>query len=210
MDAQTSLSTDRLTLFSWPLLTIRGLAALFFVVAALIDFSATMTLLVWFFAIYVFFDGGYSAIRLTQKGSGTCPRVLIAIKSIVGVAAGLAVIILSSDGNVLPTFLTIFAWIAIVGVLEGIWVIRNVRNKELVLIIGSTAYLALAIALQFIFALAPHAGAADYNWIIIGFSAAFAAAMLGMSWVMRRHWLRGSGGADASDDRGLSEAMRSH
>ena len=71
--------------------------------------------------------------------------------------------------------------------MEGVWVIRNVKNKELVLIIGSGAYLALAVALQFMFALAPQqGGAAIYNWIIIGFSAAFGIGMLIMSWAMNK------------------------
>jgi uncharacterized membrane protein HdeD (DUF308 family) len=199
MNSQASTQHARLTLFSWPLLAARGVAALLFVIASLIDFGETMTLLVWFFAIYVFFDGGYSAIRLAQKGSGACPKVLIAIKAVIGIAAGIAVIILSQGASLLPTLLTIFAWVAIVGVIEGIWVLRNVRNKEAVMIIGSTAYLALAIALQFIFALAPDAGPSVYNWIIIGFSAAFAAAMFGMAWAMRRNLLKmDAGGTSAS------------
>ncbi|XTI73024.1 hypothetical protein ACQAYK_02630 [Acidithiobacillus sp. AC3] len=63
MNTQTLGREDRMTLFSWQLLFARGVAALAFVIAALLDFGATMTLLIWFFAIYVFFDGGYSAIR---------------------------------------------------------------------------------------------------------------------------------------------------
>jgi uncharacterized membrane protein HdeD (DUF308 family) len=190
MNTQALGQENRLTLFSWQLLFARGIAAIAFVIASLLDFSATMTLLVWFFALYVFFDGGYSAMRLAQKGSGACPRVLIAIKAVVGVAAGIAVLVLATHGSTLPTLLAIFAWVAIVGVLEGIWVVRNVQNKEMVLIIGSSAYLALAICLQVIFALAPQAGSAVYSWIVIGFSAAFSAAMLGMSWAMRRNLLR--------------------
>ncbi|MBN2679479.1 hypothetical protein HHS34_010180 [Acidithiobacillus montserratensis] len=198
MNSQTSTNQARLTLFSWPLLAARGVAALLFVIASLIAFGETMTLLVWFFAIYVFFDGGYSAIRLAQKGSGACPKVLIAIKAVIGIAAGIAVIVLSQNAHLLPTLLTIFAWVAIVGVIEGIWVLRNVRNKEAVMIIGSTAYLALAVALQFIFALAPDAGPSVYNWIIIGFSAAFSAAMFGMAWAMRRNLLKMGGGTAAT------------
>ena len=198
MNSQASTQHARLTLFSWPLLAARGIAALLFVIASLIAFGETMTLLVWFFAIYVFFDGGYSAIRLAQKGSGACPKVLIAIKAVIGIAAGIAVIVLSQGASLLPTLLTIFAWVAVVGVIEGIWVLRNVRNKEAVMIIGSTAYLALAVALQFIFALAPDAGPSVYNWIIIGFSAAFAAAMFGMAWAMRRNLLKMGGGTSSS------------
>ncbi|OCX71122.1 hypothetical protein [Acidithiobacillus thiooxidans] len=198
MNSQASTQHARLTLFSWPLLAARGVAALLFVIASLIAFGETMTLLVWFFAIYVFFDGGYSAMRLAQKGSGACPKVLIAIKAVIGIAAGIAVIFLSQGASLLPTLLTIFAWVAIVGVIEGIWVLRNVRNKEAVMIIGSTAYLALAVALQFIFALAPDAGPSVYNWIIIGFSAAFAAAMFGMAWAMRRNLLKMGGGTSSA------------
>ena len=198
MNSQASTQHARLTLFSWPLLAARGVAALLFVIASLIAFGETMTLLVWFFAIYVFFDGGYSAMRLAQKGSGACPKVLFAIMAVVGIAAGIAVIILSQGASLLPTLLTIFAWVAIVGVIEGIWVLRNVRNKEAVMIIGSTAYLALAVALQFIFALAPDAGPSVYNWIIIGFSAAFAAAMFGMAWAMRRNLLKMGGGTSSA------------
>jgi hypothetical protein len=198
MNSQASIHPARLTLFSWPLLASRGVAALLFVIASLIAFGETITLLVWFFAIYVFFDSGYSAMRLAQKGSGACPKVLIAIKAVIGIAAGIAVIVLSQGASMLPTLLTIFAWVAIVGVIEGIWVLRNVRNKEAVLIIGSTAYLALAVALQFIFALAPDAGPSVYNWIIIGFSAAFAAAMFGMVWAMRRNLLKMDDGTSAS------------
>lgn len=198
MNSQASIHPARLTLFSWPLLASRGVAALLFVIASLFAFGETMTLLVWFFAIYVFFDSGYSAMRLAQKGSGACPKVLIAIKAVIGIAAGIAVIVLSQGVSMLPTLLTIFAWVAIVGVIEGIWVLRNVRNKEAVLIIGSTAYLALAVALQFIFALAPDAGPSVYNWIIIGFSAAFAAAMFGMVWAMRRNLLKMDDGTSAS------------
>ena len=198
MNSQASIHPARLTLFSWPLLASRGVAALLFVIASLIAFGETITLLVWFFAIYVFFDSGYSAMRLAQKGSGACPKVLIAIKAVIGIAAGIAAIVLSQGASMLPTLLTIFAWVAIVGVIEGIWVLRNVRNKEAVLIIGSTAYLALAVALQFIFALAPDAGPSVYNWIIIGFSAAFAAAMFGMVWAMRRNLLKMDDGTSAS------------
>ncbi len=198
MNSQASTHQTRLALFSWPLLAARGLAALLFVIASLIAFGETMTLLVWFFAIYVFFDGGYSAMRLAQKGSGACPKVLIAIKAVIGIAAGIAVIVLAQSASWLPTLLTIFAWVAIVGVVEGIWVLRNVRNKEAVMIIGSTAYLALAVALQFVFALAPDAGPSVYNWIIIGFSAAFAAAMFGMAWAMRRNLLKMGGGTSST------------
>jgi len=188
MNTQASVPVvHQLSLFSWPLLMVRGIAALLFVLSALLAFDKTMTLLVWFFAVYVFFDGAYSFVGLVSaQDGGALHRVLIGCKSIVGVAAGVAVILLAQRGHTLvPMLFTVFAWVAIVGVLEGVWVIRSVRNKEMVLIIGSSAYLALALALQFIFALAPNAGSAVYNWIIIGFSAAFAAAMFGMSWSLR-------------------------
>ncbi|MBU2761562.1 hypothetical protein HAP95_15630 [Acidithiobacillus sp. RW2] len=110
-------------------MAIRGAAALVYALVALADFKATIPLLVWFFAIYVLFDGAY-ALR---------------------VAIGQQI------------------------------------DKELVLIIGSGAYLALAVALQFLFALAPQAGSSIYNWIIIGFSAAFGLGMLIMSWAMRKN-----------------------
>ncbi|WP_437557956.1 hypothetical protein [Acidithiobacillus sulfuriphilus] len=180
-------AVHQLSLFSWPLLMVRGIAALLFVLSALLAFDKTMTLLAWFFAVYVFFDGAYSFVGLVSaQDGGVLHRVLIGCKSIVGVAAGVAVILLAQKGHTLvPMLFTVFAWVAIVGILEGVWVIRSVRNQEMVLIIGSSAYLALALALQFIFALAPNAGSAVYNWIIIGFSAAFAAAMFGMSWSLR-------------------------
>ncbi|AEK58250.1 hypothetical protein [Acidithiobacillus caldus] len=182
----------RLTLFSWKLLFFRGLAALGFVLAALLDFPATMSLLVWFFVGYVFFDGVYSGLRLMQRGTGVCPRVLVGVKAILGIGAGCAVLVLALRGAQVPTLITIFSWIALVGAVEGLWVLRNVQNKELVLIIGSTAYLALAVALQMVFAVAQTAGVEIYSWIVIGFSAAFAAAMFGMSWAMHRNALHRS------------------
>jgi len=198
MNRITLEHNEQIRLFSWQLLLIRGIAALAFAVVALLVFGATFTLLTWFFVAYVFFDGIYSALRLSEHGSGACPRVLIAIKSLVDFAACIAVILLTTTGSQLYTLLTIFAWIAIVGVLEGIWVIRNVRNKELVLIIGSSAYLALAVALQMVFALAPAASPDVYRWIVIGFSAAFSAAMFGMSWALRRNMLKQEGKTSAT------------
>ena len=174
--------------YSSPLLAFRGLAALLFVGAALIDFKATFTLLVWFFSVYVLFDGVY-ALRVAMRGSGgsSLTRFAIATKGLVGILAGVIAIylFLANQSNAL-LLATVFVWVAIAGVMEGVWVIRNVKNKEIVLIIGSGAYLALAVALQFMFALAPKAGASVYNWIIIGFSAAFGIGMLIMSWAMSR------------------------
>lgn len=174
--------------YSSPLLAFRGLAALIFVAAALIDFKATFTLLVWFFSIYVLFDGAY-ALRVASRsqGGGSWTRFAIAIKGLVGILAGVIAIYLFMANQAKALLLaTVFIWVAVAGVMEGIWVIRNVKNKELVLIIGSGAYLALAISLQFMFALAPQAGTSIYNWIIIGFSAAFGIGMLIMSWAMSK------------------------
>ncbi len=175
--------------YSWPLLAIRGVAALVFALAALADFSATILLLVWFFAIYVLFDGFYAlSVALSRQIDGMWTRLAVTLKGLLGILAGIAVIYWNlSGGPTLYILLTVFVWVAISGVLEGVWVIRNVRNKELVLIIGSGAYLALAVALQFLFALAPQAGSSIYSWIIIGFSAAFGLGMLIMSWAMRKN-----------------------
>lgn len=58
MKPQASVSAVyQLSLFSWPLLSVRGGVALLFVLASLIAFDKTMMLLVWVFAIYMFFDG---------------------------------------------------------------------------------------------------------------------------------------------------------
>jgi hypothetical protein len=48
--------------------------------------------------------------------------LLIGIGSVIGVAAGIAVILLAQGSHsLLHTPLTIFAWVALVGVVEGIW-----------------------------------------------------------------------------------------
>lgn len=175
--------------YSSKLLATRGIAALVFSIAALLDFSETFTLLSWFFAFYVLFDGGYAILVALNSQTGfTWTRSAILLKGLVGILAGFAVIYLfaKNDSKIL-LLATVFIWIAIAGIMEGVWVIRNVKNKELVLIIGSGAYLALAVALQFMFALAPQqGGAAIYNWIIIGFSVAFGIGMLIMSWAMNK------------------------
>ncbi len=175
--------------YSWPLLAIRGLAALLFVVAALLAFQETFTLLIWFFAVYVLFDGAYALSVAVSHGSDSAmTRLAISIKGLVGIAAGIFVLYqFFTGGTELFTLLAVFIWVAVAGVLEGVWVIKNVKNKELLLIIGSSAYLALAVALQFLFALAPAAGSPLYSWVIIGFSAAFGLGMLLMSWAMRRN-----------------------
>ncbi|MHB1268447.1 MAG: hypothetical protein ACYCY2_12750 [Acidithiobacillus ferriphilus] len=136
MKPQASVSAvNQLSLFSWPLLTVRGIATLLFLLASLIAFDKTMTLLVWFFAIHVFFDGAYSFIGLVSARVGSSlNRLLIGIGRMIGIAAGIAVILLAQGNHSLwHTLLTIFAWVALVGVVEGIWVIRGARNKEVVL-----------------------------------------------------------------------------
>ena len=119
-------AVNQLSSFSWPLLTVRGIATLLFLLASLIAVDKTMTLLVWFFAIYVFFDGVYSFIGLVSAHRyRECDRCR-------GGYCGHS----PSTGQpllVLHTLLTIFAWVALVGVVEGIWVIRGVRIKEVVL-----------------------------------------------------------------------------
>lgn len=175
--------------YSWPLLATRGIAALIFALAAFADFKETIPLLVWFFSIYVLFDGFYALSVAISKHTGVSwTRLAIIFKGLVGIIAAISVIYLSrTGGSTLYMLLTVFVWVAVAGILEGVWVIRNIKNKELVLIIGSGAYLALAVALQFLFALAPQAGSSIYNWIIIGFSAAFGFGMLIMSWAMRKN-----------------------
>jgi hypothetical protein len=175
--------------YSWPLLAIRGMAALVYALVALADFKATIPLLVWFFAIYVLFDGAYALrVAVGQQIDGLWTRLAVIFKGLLGIAAGIIVIYWDlSAGSTLYILLTVFVWVALSGILEGVWVIRNIKNKELVLIIGSGAYLALAVALQFLFALAPQAGLSIYSWIIIGFSAAFGLGMLIMSWAMRKN-----------------------
>jgi hypothetical protein len=111
----------------------------------------------------------------------------IALKGVIGILAGIVAISLFLRGGSMTTILlTVFIWVALAGVIEGVWVFKMVKNKELLLIVGSGAYLALAVALQFMFAVAPSEGTAVYNWIIIGFSAAFGLGMLIMSWLLRR------------------------
>ena len=71
MKPQASVSAVyQLSLFSWPLLSVRGGVALLFVLASLIAFDRTMMLLVWVFAIYMFFDGAYSFIGLVSAHAG--------------------------------------------------------------------------------------------------------------------------------------------
>lgn len=175
--------------YSWPLLAIRGVAALVYALVSLADFSATIALLVWFFAIYVLFDGAYAlSVAFSHQIDGLWTRLAVTFKGLLGIAAGAIVIYWDLNaGSTLSILLTVFVWVALSGILEGVWVIRNIKNKELVLIIGSGAYLALAVALQFLFALAPQAGSSIYSWIIIGFSAAFGLGMLIMSWAMRKN-----------------------
>ncbi|MCE5394344.1 MAG: hypothetical protein JJ693_07130 [Acidithiobacillus sp.] len=191
--ASTTLQSPKIVrrsggFYSWPLLAIRGLAALLFAVAALLAFQETFTLLIWFFAVYVFYDGSYALlVALSHVSESAMTRMAITLKGLLGIVAGAFVLYqFFTSGAELLTLLAVFIWVAVAGVLEGVWVIKNVKNKELLLIIGSTAYLALAVALQFLFAVAPAAGAPVYKWVIIGFSAAFGLAMLLMSWAMRR------------------------
>jgi len=174
--------------YSPPLLALRGLAAFAFVLAALLDFEETIHLLVWFFSIYVFFDGAYAlAVAAGHSPGSTLNRIAIACKGVIGILAGIVAISLFLQGGSMTTILlTVFIWVALAGVIEGVWVFKMVKNKEILLIVGSGAYLALAVALQFMFAVAPSAGTAVYNWIIIGFSAAFGLGMLIMSWLLRR------------------------
>ncbi|MHB1737489.1 MAG: hypothetical protein ACYCQM_13155 [Acidithiobacillus sp.] len=72
MKPQASVSAvHQMSLFSWPLPSVRGGVALLFVLASLIAFDKTMMLLVWVFAIYMFFDGAYSFIGLVSAHAGS-------------------------------------------------------------------------------------------------------------------------------------------
>ncbi len=67
MKPQVSVSAvNQWSLFSWPLFTVRGTATLLLLLASLIAFDKTMTLLVWLVAIYVFLDGVYSFVALAS------------------------------------------------------------------------------------------------------------------------------------------------
>ncbi|AEM47184.1 hypothetical protein Acife_1014 [Acidithiobacillus ferrivorans SS3] len=69
--ASVSVSADNpLFWFFWPPLTVRGIATLPFLLAALIAFAKVMIFLVWFFTIYVFFDGACSFSGLVSTHVG--------------------------------------------------------------------------------------------------------------------------------------------
>lgn len=80
LQASASVSADNpLFWFFWPPPTVRGIASLLFLLASPIAF-AKMFFLVWFFTIYVFFDGARSFSGLVSTNVGNLlNRLLIDI-----------------------------------------------------------------------------------------------------------------------------------
>lgn len=181
--------TVHTSLFSSHMLLVRGTFSALFVILAINLFDDTFAILGAVFTAYVFFDGSYTLLHLKDTMTRSLQHRLLRTKAIVGFAAGLSVVIVTLLSAPLAAVLTVAAWIALVGVLEGIWVIKNVRNREAILLTGAANYLALSVALQVIFAIARENNASIYHWVIIGLASAFTSTMWIMSWMIRKRVL---------------------
>jgi uncharacterized membrane protein HdeD (DUF308 family) len=107
----------------WWILTLRGVVALFYALAALVWFEATPIILLILLSMYAFVDGVLGVISAFENHEYHGQRAVLLSMGLVGIAAGLATLFWPKP-NVAEFVYLIAVWALVAGILETIAGIR--------------------------------------------------------------------------------------
>jgi uncharacterized membrane protein HdeD (DUF308 family) len=107
----------------WWILTLRGVVALFYALAALVWFGATPIILLLLLSMYAFVDGVLGVIAAFENHEYHGQRAVLLPMGLVGIVAGLATLFWP-EPNVAEFVYLIAIWALVAGTLEAIAGIR--------------------------------------------------------------------------------------
>jgi uncharacterized membrane protein HdeD (DUF308 family) len=168
---------------NWPMVALRGVAAIIFGVLALALPGITLLALILMFGAYALVDGVLNIVAAVRGREGGRPWWLLVIEGLVSLGAGIAAFALPGVTALVLVYI-IGAWAIITGVLEVIAAVR--LRKE----IRNEWWLALSGVLSIVFGalvmLVPGAGALALVLWIGAYSVVFGAMLLALAFRLRR------------------------
>ena len=174
----------------WWVIGLRGLAAIVFGILAFAWPGMTLIVLVFLFGAYVLIDGVLALVAAFRGDAHH--RVILALEGVVGVLAGIVTFAWPLITALVLLYIIAF-WAIVTGVLEIFTAVRLRRaiSNELGLIIGGV----LSVLFGIVLIVAPGAGALAVVFLIGAYAIIFGIALLGLTWRLREHHHRLTGGA---------------
>ncbi|MBO3748265.1 HdeD family acid-resistance protein [Streptosporangiaceae bacterium NEAU-GS5] len=167
---------------TWWVIAVRGVLAILFGLMAIIWPKITVLALVILFGVYAIVNGGF-ALYAAFRGGGGQSRGWLAFSGIVGIVAGIVVLVWPKI-TTFALLLLIAIWFIVTGVMEIIAAI--VLHRE----IDSEWMLVLSGALSVIFGLLlliwPASGAIAIVWLIGVFAIVFGIALLYLAFRVKK------------------------
>ena len=168
---------------NWWLLTLRGVFALLFGIAAFSWPGLTLVMLVLIWGVYAGLDGLF-AIVAAIKGGSPAPRWWLILGGLLSLGA--AVICIKNPGVALAVVVMIIGWVSIVrGIFEIIGAIqlrREIQGEWWLILSGL-----LSIFMGLVFVLRPGAGALALIWLIAAFAVVAGITMILLSLRLKKH-----------------------
>jgi uncharacterized membrane protein HdeD (DUF308 family) len=161
----------------WWLITLRGVLAILFGLAAFIWTGPTIIALALLFGAYMLVDGVLAFVAAIS-GRGGDRWWLLLLEGIVGVLAGIMAFIWPGLTALVAVFL-IAAWALLTGVLEIVAAIRLRKQieGEWLLIVGGV----LSVLLSILLVVMPGAGAAALVWVLGAYAILFGIMLIALS-----------------------------
>lgn len=171
-------------------LALRGVVAVLFGLLTLAWPGLTLTALVILWGAFALVDGVSTAVALLTRAPGTRQhRVLLAVHSIAGIAAGVVTFAWPAI-TALALLFVIAAWTLAVGVAEVATAVRfrsAIRHRWL---LGLAGVLSVFVGLGLL--AAPVAGALAITWLIGWWAIAFGVLSLSSAWQLHQRGTRSS------------------
>ena len=167
---------------NWWALAIRGIAVIFFAVAAFFFPGLTLGILVLLFGAYALVDGVFSMAAGIRSGVNRRRWWPMILEGVVGILVGLFTIF-RPGLTALALVWVIAAWAIVTGVLEisAAIALRKVISREWLLVLAGVASVVFGAMLF----LAPVIGAFVVLWWIGAYALIFGAILLGLAFRMR-------------------------
>lgn len=168
---------------SWWALLVRGILAVLFGLAALIWPGLTLFVLIVIYGAYALVDGVFAVVAGIRAGSGS-RRTLLVIEGVIGILAGLIVLIWPSISAFAVLYIIAF-WAILGGIIRIVAAIslRREIDNEWAMVLGGI----LSIIFGLVLAVLPGVGLLSLAWLIGIFALGVGATLIVLAFRLRRH-----------------------
>ena len=167
---------------NWWLILLRGAAAVFFGMAALLLPEITLVTLVILFGVYVLLDGVFSLVTALRKEGRQANGWVVLVEGLIGLVVGIAVLVWPEITALILIFLAA-GWAIATGILEIVAAVslRKEIQGEWFLVLSGLASLVIGVILF----LQPGAGMVAVSWLIGIYALIFGGLLIVLSLQLR-------------------------